>query len=195
MSSPPTWVPLIFLGIVAASTLWRWAELKARAGIEAFVAPADTALEWLFALLLIAVSTFVIAFAIDRSITHKLGPIHVLEQAALAWCGAVLGAAGALLAAVAQFGMGRSWRIGVPRNETNPLVTGGLYRLSRNPIYLGMVIALMGNFLVAPNAATLALLATGWIVMSAQIRVEEAFLSRAHGAAFDAYCATTRRWI
>lgn len=195
MNAPPPWVLVTILGIVAASTVWRLAELRTRAGISAFVAPADTLLEWLLAFILIAASAFVIAFAVYPPITDELGPFHVLEQAALAWFGAVLGVAGALLVAVAQFGMGLSWRIGVPKNETNRLVTDGLYRLSRNPIYLGMLIALIGIFLVAPNAATQALLVAGWIVMSAQIRIEEEFLGRAHGPTFDTYRAATRRWI
>ena len=195
MSAPLAFVPLAILAIMGASTAWRWLELRSRAGIRAFVAPADSLLEWLFVLLVGVMTAFAVALAVHRAVADDLGSIGILRQPSLAWFGAVLGFAGALLAATAQFGMGLSWRIGVPRNETNALVTRGLYRLSRNPIYLGMLISLAGIFFVAPNALTLSLCAVGFLVMSVQIRSEEEFLREKHGAAFDAYQAATRRWI
>jgi protein-S-isoprenylcysteine O-methyltransferase Ste14 len=109
--------------------------------------------------------------------------------------GAVLAIAGTLLAAAAQFGMGRSWRIGVREGEQSALVSGGIYRFSRNPIYVGMMGLVVGIFLIAPNAVTLAFVVVGWIVASAQIRLEESVLSRMHGDAYEAYRARTRRWL
>ena len=111
-------------------------------------------LERLFGAIVVGTTLFCVAFAVHRSITAQLGDIGLLEVPALAWCGAFSGTGGATLVAFAQFDMGASWRIGVPRNEANPLVTQGLFRLSRNPIYLGMLIALAGIFLIAPNAVT-----------------------------------------
>lgn len=196
--NPPTWIPLLIIGIAAASTVWRLAEFRAR-GLNAFIVQGGNdlraLLEKLFGIFLSTIAAFVVALAYRRSIGSELGAISALEQPVLGWCGTTLGIGGAVLVATAQFEMGASWRIGVPGKATNPLVTRGLYRLSRNPIYLGMLIALAGIFLVAPNAVTLALLVGSWIIMSAQIRVEEEFLGRVHGLAFDAYRAATRRWL
>jgi len=195
---PPAWVPLGILFVAGGSSTWRVMQLKKR-GVNAVVVQGGSdlhaLLERLFGTIVVGTTLFCVAFAVHRSIAAQLGDIGLLEVPALAWCGVFLGAGGATLVAFAQFDMGASWRIGVPRNEANPLVTQSLYRVSRNPIYLGMLIALAGIFLIAPNAVTLALMMGGWIVMSAQIRIEEEFLSSVHGPAFAAYRRTTRRWI
>jgi protein-S-isoprenylcysteine O-methyltransferase Ste14 len=39
------------------------------------------------------------------------------------------------------------------------------------------------------------ILLAAWIGPSAQVRLEEAFLSGPHGDAYRAYCARTRRWL
>ena len=80
--------------------------------------------------------------------------------------------------------------------ESTALMTGGLYRLSRNPIYVADVIILVGCALLFANA--LALLAVVLFVLYVdrfQIRPEEAALRERFGAAFDNYCRTVRRWL
>src|SRR5262249_31050694 len=57
----------------------------------------------------------------------------------LAWAGAALAAAGIGVTALAQAQMGLAWRIGIDDRPT-ALVTAGLYRLVRNPIYAGMLL-------------------------------------------------------
>jgi len=149
---PPAWIPLVILVIAGASSTWRVVQLKNR-GVNAIVVQGGSdlraLLERLFGTIVVGTTLFCVAFAVHRSIAAQLGDIGLLEVPALAWCGVFLGAGGATLVAFAQFDMGASWRIGVPRNEANPLVTQSLYRVSRNPIYLGMLIALAGIFLIA----------------------------------------------
>jgi len=79
-----------------------------------------------------------------------------------------------------------------PRN----LVTTGLFRLSRNPMYLGFVLVLLGAALAANVwAALLAplvflLTAQLWYILAEEIAAREAF-----GADYDAYAERTRRWL
>lgn len=76
------------------------------------------------------------------------------------------------------------------------LVTTGLYRISRNPMYAGLLCALAGGVLALGNAlAGLAPLAFVVYVNRFQIRPEERALREKFGAAFDAYAQTTRRWL
>ena len=96
---------------------------------------------------------------------------------------------------IAQVNMGRSWRIGIDHARTTDLVSGGLFRFSRNPIFLGMVALLSGLVLVQPDAITLAALVAGFISISVQIRFEEVHLSALHGDAYEQYCRKVRRWI
>ncbi|WP_244519855.1 MULTISPECIES: isoprenylcysteine carboxylmethyltransferase family protein [unclassified Ensifer] len=91
--------------------------------------------------------------------------------------------------------MRHSWKIGIPEEQDAPLVTSGLYAFSRNPIYVGMVAAMIGTVLAVPNVVSVALALSAWISISYQIRMEEAHLSRAFGEAYSAYCKRVRRWI
>ncbi|MFO0490722.1 MAG: methyltransferase family protein, partial [Curvibacter sp.] len=75
------------------------------------------------------------------------------------------------------------------------LVSKGLFSVSRNPIFLSTRLALLGFFMVAPNAFTLAILAAGEIVIQVQVRLEEMHLSGLHGAAYDQYCSQVPRWL
>lgn len=96
---------------------------------------------------------------------------------------------------IAQYQMGKSWRVGVDTQVRTELVTHGLFRLSRNPIFLGMLIQLIGLFLVRPDAVTFAILIAGYILISIQIRQEEQHLAALHGDIFGSYCRSVRRWL
>ena len=51
---------------------------------------------------------------------------------------------------VAQIQMSNSWRIGIDHSSTTELKTKGLFSVSRNPVFLGMLITLAGIFLILP---------------------------------------------
>lgn len=123
------------------------------------------------------------------------GPLAWAHSPAVQLLGFVVMAEGAVFAAVAQFQMGRAWRIGVPNQEPSHLMTGGLFRLSRNPVFFGMAAIFLGALLIDPNALTLASFSLAIFAMSIQIRLEEAHLSSKLGSAYDAYKARVRRWI
>lgn len=114
--------------------------------------------------------------------------------ATIGWCGVLLMAAGAGLVLAAQRRMGAAWRIGIDAAPTK-LVAEGLFALSRNPTFLGMVAMLAGAALAAPNLLTAASLGAGFVAFSAQIRLEEAHLSALHGDGYRAYAARVPRWL
>ena len=96
---------------------------------------------------------------------------------------------------IAQSHMANSWRIGIDEKNKTKLVTKGLFSFSRNPIFLGIMIANMGLFLVIPNAFTLLIISLSTISINTQIRLEEAFLEREFGNDYLAYVNKVRRWI
>ncbi|MBS1806605.1 MAG: isoprenylcysteine carboxylmethyltransferase family protein [Acidobacteria bacterium] len=96
---------------------------------------------------------------------------------------------------LAQKQMGDSWRIGIDHEVKTPLVREGVFKLSRNPIFLGLRINLLGIFLILPNAVTLTVLVLGDALMQIQVRLEEEYLSRMHGQEYEHYCRQTRRWL
>ena len=99
----------------------------------------------------------------------------------------------ALMPALVQ--MGPSFRIGIDTAHSTDLVERGLYRYSRNPIYVGMTSALVALLFLLPNALTLLLVGVGVVLTQVQTRLEEEHLARLHGEQFAAYCRRVRRWL
>lgn len=86
-------------------------------------------------------------------------------------------------------------------NPLNPgkasaLVASGLYRFTRNPMYLGMATLLLAWAVYLSNVAALAGLALFVAYINRfQIEPEERALSARFGEEFEAYCRRVRRWI
>lgn len=82
-----------------------------------------------------------------------------------------------------------------PGNST-ALVTGGIYRFTRNPMYLGLLLTLMGwaAFLASPPALVFLFLYVVYINRF-QIEPEERTLSSLFGADYAAYRTRVRRWV
>ena len=91
--------------------------------------------------------------------------------------------------------MGAAWRIGIDQEQTSQLVTHGIFRYSRNPIFLAIRICFFGLFLVLPTAFTLLLWVLGDVMMQIQVQLEEAYLTKTFGEAYLAYTKTARRWL
>jgi len=96
---------------------------------------------------------------------------------------------------IAQSQMASSWRIGIDEKNKSELVTKGLFSISRNPIFLGIMIANVGLFLVIPNAFTLMIVSLSTISINTQIRLEESFLKSEFKEEYLDYLKKVRRWI
>ena len=129
-------------------------------------------------------------------ILHKADPLWTEGEAlAPGVVGVFLAGIGAMVAFAAQMSMGSSWRVGVVGGETGDLVSGGLYRFSRNPTFIGQAALLAGVAMAVPSAPTvLAPILFLWSA-STQVRSEEAALRAAIGPEYDRYAATVPRWI
>jgi len=77
------------------------------------------------------------------------------------------------------------------------LVTEGLYRYSRNPMYLGFVVALLGFSLLMGAAISSFFLVGLFFVITDRwyITFEEQVLKHKFGMEYDKYCHKVRRWI
>lgn len=83
----------------------------------------------------------------------------------------------------------------VPQTSST-LVTSGLYRYSRNPMYLGFALCLLALGLWLSHALALALVPAFVAYLGRfQVTPEERLLSARFGTAFDEYCRRVRRWI
>jgi len=122
-------------------------------------------------------------------------PIQYLSLDWLNVLGGLLGIGGILFAFIAQLQMGNSWRLGLDHSTTTELVTKGFYQFSRNPIYLGVLVATFGFFLLLPSAASLGLLVANYIGLEVKIRLEEQFMAEQHQADYLTYQQRVRRWL
>jgi len=123
------------------------------------------------------------------------GALPLLLHPAVAWAGIVLVLAGGALMVLAQREMGRAWRVGIPSRDRPTLVTRGPFRVSRNPVFLGVLLGLIGIALAIPHALSVAVLAASYVALSVQIRLEEAYLEGWLGGDYAAYARRTGRWL
>ena len=122
-------------------------------------------------------------------------PIHWFERLWIKTTGIVLLLISLAWTILAQAQMGDSWRIGIDTEHHTKLVHTGVFRRSRNPIYLGLIVTLLGLFLSTPNVGTLVTLLVGTILIGIQVRLEEEYLTRMHGDKYVEYSRNVRRWI
>lgn len=96
---------------------------------------------------------------------------------------------------IAQFQMKNSWRIGIDEKLKTELITSGLFKYSRNPIFLGMLLSLIGLFFTLPTLISLIFFIISTILIQTQIRLEENFLLNQHGKDYLQYKAKVRRFL
>jgi protein-S-isoprenylcysteine O-methyltransferase Ste14 len=83
-----------------------------------------------------------------------------------------------------------------PNHPVNALVTWGPYRVSRNPMYVGLSSLTVGLALLANTPWILATLPFVWLALRRLvIEREEAYLERKFGDEYVAFKTRTRRWI
>ncbi len=132
-------------------------------------------------------------FGIGRLVSEPSLGLDVDWQRGLAFA---LVIAGLLLDGIAA---GTFRRLGTPPEPWKPttaLATGGLYKYSRNPIYVGFGITYAGFALAMDSPVALALLFPCLIVIDRFVIVrEERYLANKFGAEYQAYQGKVRRWL
>lgn len=124
------------------------------------------------------------------------GRLGAIDGLAVNGVGALLLAAGAVLALLAQHQVGSAWRAGTDVSGRDELVVDGLFRVVRNPFYSGMLTASVGVALMASHVASI----VGWFAMLAGCvidvsLIEEPHLRTAHGDAYADYERSTPRFL
>ena len=192
-------LPAYLVAYFFAAFFWRSFVVWKRTGVNPLVFKgSDNAHDYIgrvFKLLFAAVVAAVAVYSLSEHLYEYLTPIDWLERPWLRWAGVALLLVSLAWTVVAQAQMGESWRIGIDEERATPLVRKGVFVLSRNPIFLGMISTLLGLFLLIPNAVTLVVLGLGVVLIQIQVRLEEEFLSIAHGRDYGEYRRDVRRWL
>jgi len=110
--------------------------------------------------------------------------------------GVVLVVVGAALVALARRELTRSGQPTGPGLPTGKVVTTGVFSISRNPIYLGGVCAMVGLALAVDLPWALLLYLPGLVACHHVLIVpEERYLSARFGEEYEAYAASVHRWV
>ena len=192
-------LPIYLLAYVIAAFFWRSYVVWTRTGVNPVVFKgSDSAHDFIgrvFKALFALILAVVIVYAFIPGAYQYVMPIESLDRPAVQWTGLIFLLVSFVWTIVAQAQMGNSWRIGIDNEHSTALVHTGVFRLSRNPIFLGMIVTLLGLFLLIPNVGTLLTLVVGVIVIGIQVRLEEEYLTRTHGEKYLEYRRSVRRWI
>lgn len=110
--------------------------------------------------------------------------------------GGLLVGGGVILMALAFYEMRRHRTTVIPHQEADRLVTSGIFKRSRNPIYLGDSMILLGMILYWDAVLALPLVPIFvWVIERRFITPEEDRLRRKFRAAFARYEKDVRRWV
>jgi protein-S-isoprenylcysteine O-methyltransferase Ste14 len=110
--------------------------------------------------------------------------------APVAWLAVIAGLA---VAGLAILHLGDAVRVGLPDDATT-FSERGLYRVSRNPIYAGLFLSMIGSCVLVPNVLNLSSTAIAMVLHHRIVLAEERFLEARFGQAWRAYRARVRRY-
>lgn len=189
-------LPAYFVVCLSLVFVVRVVLVRRRTGADPFVERWRDDLRGYVGRMLVVVVALVALDVVAVGAGARLVPIEVLKLPAVEAAGAALLVAALAWIVLAQVHMGDSWRIGVdPDAAKTPLVTAGLFGRSRNPVFLGMRVAMLGLVLAAPNVLSLTAAILAEVLIQVQVRVEEAYLDGVHGERYRSYRRRVRRWI
>ncbi|MBE5777949.1 MAG: isoprenylcysteine carboxylmethyltransferase family protein [Clostridiales bacterium] len=136
--------------------------------------------------------TILVPVAEVTCILHNLGPLPFWVRIA----GLLIASAGLAVFVLSVATMKDSWRAGVPNEGETGLVTDGIYRISRNPAFLGFDLVYVGILLTFFHWGLLAVTVAAVAMLHLQICfVEEPFLIRAFGVEYLEYQKKVCRYL
>jgi protein-S-isoprenylcysteine O-methyltransferase Ste14 len=140
---------------------------------------------------LIYLGTFALGWVL-----HRVAPRAILPAGEARAAGTVLVAAWVLLTVWTMTCFRRHHTSVIPVKPTTALILKGPFRVTRNPLYLGMVLLYAGVAFwlnaLWPLVLLLPLIA---VIQGYAIAREERYLTRVFGDEYRAYCRRVRRWI
>ena len=192
-------LPVFCFLYIKVTFVWPTLRVWRTTGINAFIFGKEDNVhnyvgKWsriLVALIIVCITIFIAGDAVYQYIM----PVPYLEYRWLRIVSIVFCFISLLTTMLGHFDMAQSWRIGIDKINEAPLVQTGLFRFSRNPVFLSMIVILICIFFLMPNAITLVILVSGYILIQLQVRLEEEFLLQKHGEIYKRYCEKVRRWF
>ena len=135
--------------------------------------------------------------------TYSVVPVEVVSilavkpdlPIAVMIMGAFLGITGDIIFAIAVVTMQDSWRAGIAEEDTRKMITSGIYKISRNPAFLGFDCVYIGILLIFFNWILLFFSVFAAVMLHLQILQEEKFLPAAFGEDYINYKKCVCRYL
>lgn len=192
------YLPIITLLTFALSFIWSSERIYRATGINPMrFGKEDTTYNYIGMVMKVLIAMLFIAvfqFSFNWNYEYVM-PVWYIESQALQVLGLVLLHISLAWIIYAQFEMGKSWRIGIDTENETKLVTNGIFSISRNPIFLGMISSILAICLIIPNIITFSVLLLSYFIIQIQVRMEEEFLINQHGEVYKSYKQKVRRWL
>ena len=129
------------------------------------------------------------------SLDNYLGLFDSLNTWPVLLAGNIMLTAGFLFTVVIHFSLGSQWRSGIDPDGPRQLKTDGLYRFSRNPMFLGIATAQVGFLLALPSVFSAVCLFIGLYTLHSQSMAEETHLRQKFPEDYPRYASHVRRWL
>jgi protein-S-isoprenylcysteine O-methyltransferase Ste14 len=193
---------LIGIAVYIALTIGRSIHLRITQGVRPFVLGAGktgfhAALEISFFFGLLIWLAEAVLTALHSPFRIFPQPLDRMAMESMPWkvAGASLLPASIALFAWALASFGSAWRVGLDTQTPGKLATGGVFAISRNPIYLSMDLFFLGTFLILGTVFFLAAVILVTLGLHYQILQEEKHLEIVYGAEYRSYRKATARYI
>ena len=139
---------------------------------------------------------FLCALLLGALIDDRLLRLTIFSNHDWEWLGMIPLLLGLTLAATGRKAMMQRGTNVNPTLPTTAIVENGPFRLTRNPLYLGLTLIYVGLSFFLNTWWSLFLLIPVWLVMHfLVVRREEAYLQRKFGQSYLAYCQRVRRYL
>lgn len=127
---------------------------------------------------------------------HWLWPVSILSHPATLWVGVAVLVLGVALGLWGSVSLRRAGTNISPSQPTIAIVASGPFRLSRNPLYVGLSLDLLGLSLIFNTLWGVVALVPAAVVMHFGIILrEERYLEAKFGESYEQYCSVVRRYL
>lgn len=124
---------------------------------------------------------------------HQKTP-HLTSSETMSYTGVIILFLSLILFVSSLINLKNSWRIGIDKNTTDQLITSGIYKIIRHPIYTSFKMALIATLLIFPNIYFLLIGALAFLGFTFIALLEEDFLRKHFGKTYESYLKKTGRF-
>jgi len=120
---------------------------------------------------------------------------ELFQSEIVSWAGVLICLVGLFILFLSLVSFGKSFRVGIDQDNSDKLVTTGIFAFSRNPIYVAFGFVLLGQFLVFSSWILLVYMVVATWLFHRQVSREEEYLRNHYGQQYLEYCDRVRRYL